>query len=162
MDAARRVRTPADRCDAFDSWRTRDRVGLSLCGRHCLRGSLLGNKSLGARFRADAHLRNGVRDRAPCCTVVRYATRARTRFLRGEDAAPKRNSHHQHFRACSFRRRSLFRFHLDQFPLSRCAEPESKLNLRRFPDRLTPHRQRTIFDNYSHAGAFNLIQALHK
>jgi hypothetical protein len=80
--------------------------------------------SLGARFRADAHLRNGVRDRAPCCTVVRHATRARTRFLRGEDAAPKRNSHHKHFRACSFRRRSLSRFHLDQFPLSRCAEPE--------------------------------------
>jgi hypothetical protein len=92
--AARRVRTPADRCDAFDSWRTRNRVGLSLCGRHCLRDSLLGNKSLGARFRADAHLRNGVRDRAPCCTLVPHATRARTRFLRGEDATTKRNSHH--------------------------------------------------------------------
>ena len=103
-----------------NSRRTRDRVGLSLCGGHCLRGSLLGNKSLGARLRADAHLRTGVRDRAPRCTVVRHATRARTRFLRGEDAAPERNSHHQHFRACSFRRRSLSRFHLDQFPLSRC------------------------------------------
>jgi len=162
MDAALRVRAPADRCDAFDSRRTRDRVGLSLCGGHCLRGSLLGNNSLGARFRADAHHRTGVRDRAPCCTVVCHATRTRTRFLRGEDAAPERNPHHQHFRACSFRRRSLSRFHLDQFPLNRCAEPDSKLYLRRFPDRPTPHRQRSIFDNYSHAGAFNLIQALHK
>ena len=117
VDAARRVRTP-DRCDAFDSWRTRDRVGFSLCGGHCLRGSLLGNKSLGARFRANTHLHTGVRDRAPCCTVVRHATRAGTRFLRGEDAAPERNPHHQHFRACGFRRRSLSRGDLDQLPLS--------------------------------------------
>src|SRR5215471_2580344 len=50
MDAARRVRAPADRCDAFDSRRTRDRVGLSLCGGHCLCSSLLGNNSLGACF----------------------------------------------------------------------------------------------------------------
>src|SRR5262249_41362533 len=95
----------------------------------------LGNNSLGIRFRADAHLRTGVRDRAPRCTVVRHATRARTRVLRGEDAAPERNPHHQHFRACSFRRRSLSRGHLGQLPLSRCAEPDSKLYLRRFRDR---------------------------
>jgi hypothetical protein len=31
--------------------------------------------------------------------------------------------------------------------LSRCVEPDSKLYLRRFPDRVTPHRQRSIFDN---------------
>ena len=118
MDTARRVRAPTDRRDAFDSRRTRDRVGLSLCGGRCLRGSLLSNNSLGARFRANAHLRTGVRARAPRCTVVRHATRARTRVLRGENAAPGRNPHHQHFRACSFRRRSLFRGHFDQLPLS--------------------------------------------
>jgi hypothetical protein len=60
-----------------------------------IRGELaigwFGNNSLGARFRADAHLRTGVRDRAPHCTVVRHATRARTRVPRSEDAAPKRN-----------------------------------------------------------------------
>ena len=70
MDAARRVRASANRCDAFDSRRTRDRVGLSLRGGHCLCSSLLGNNSLGARFWADAHLRTGVRDRTPRCTVV--------------------------------------------------------------------------------------------
>ena len=160
MDAARRVRAPADRCDAFGSRRTRDRVGLSLCGGHCLRGFLLGNNSLGARFRADAHLRTGIRDRAPRCTVVRHATCARTRVLRGEDASPERNPHHQHFRACSFRRRSLSRGDLNQLPLSRCAEP-AELYLPRFRDRLRP-RQRSIFADYSHAGALNLVQALHK
>jgi hypothetical protein len=88
MDAARRLRAPANQCDAFDSPRTRDRVGLSLCGGRWLRGSLLGNNSLGARFRANAHLSVGVRDHAPRCTVARHATRARIRLLRGEDAAP--------------------------------------------------------------------------
>ena len=39
-------------------------------------------------------------------------------FVRGEDAAPERNPHHQHFRACGFRRRSLSRGDLDQLPLS--------------------------------------------
>jgi hypothetical protein len=74
--------------------------------------------TFGARFRADAHLRIGVRARAPRCTVARHATCARSRVLRSGDAAPERNPHHQHFRACSFRRRSLFRGHLDQLPLS--------------------------------------------
>src|SRR5215471_12251778 len=89
MDAARRVRAPADRCDVFVSRRTRDRVGLSLCGGHCLCSSLLGDNSLGACFWTDAHLRTGVCDRTPRCTVVGHATRARTRVLRGENAAPK-------------------------------------------------------------------------
>jgi hypothetical protein len=69
---------------------------------------------------------------APRCTVVRHATRARPRVLRGEDATPERNPHHQHFRACSFRRQSVSRSYLDQLPLSRCVERDSKLYLRRY------------------------------
>src|SRR5215831_18927685 len=87
--------SPSIRCELAIGWGFHYAVGIAYAALY------LAISRLVLAFRADAHLRPGVRDRAPCCTVVRQATRARTRFLRGKDAAPERNSHHQHFRACS-------------------------------------------------------------
>jgi Protein of unknown function (DUF2938) len=97
-------------------------LGLSLSDRRCLRGLLPGNNPLGARFRADAHLRTRVRDGAPRRTVVGHATRARNGVLRGGRAAPEPYPHHQYFRACSVRCRALSRRDLAQLRLTRSAE----------------------------------------